>query len=117
MALGETPLLRCVIRVLADTTDNLWYKGSNQSLLRYQDLFQTRVCFYAVHPSLIHGTHKGLALSHFQVREGAPVPEKSASSTFQPLSERMLRDLGSASPYGLGKPVGRFCCGSQAEAA
>ena len=43
-----------VIRCLAVTTDQLWHKGSNQSLYKPKDLHITHICIYAVGPQLIH---------------------------------------------------------------
>ena len=54
MAQDGTFPVRVVTRCLADTTDQLWYKGSMQSLYKPRDLHVTHICIYAVGPQFIH---------------------------------------------------------------
>ena len=46
--------MRVVIRCLADTKDQLWHKGSYQSLYKPMDLHITHISIYAVGPHLVH---------------------------------------------------------------
>ena len=62
IALDGTPPMRVTIRCLADTTRQLWHRGSNQSLYMPSDLHITHISFYAVHPKLVHKFHKDLNL-------------------------------------------------------
>jgi len=74
VSLDGTPPLRAVVRVLADASQQLWHRGSNQSAYKPSDLHITHVCFYAVHPKLAHTAHLGLELHSFDLDEGTPVP-------------------------------------------
>ena len=69
IALDGTPPLRVTVRCLANTSCQLWHRGSSQSLYMPSDLHITHISFYAVHPKLVHKFHKNLRLSSFPVEE------------------------------------------------
>ena len=50
---AHTPM-RMVVRCIGKTSDQLWHKGSSQSLYRPKDLHITHFCIYAVGPHLVH---------------------------------------------------------------
>ena len=86
VSLDGTPPLRAVVRVLANTSRQLWNKGSNQSLYRPDDLFITHICFYAVHRKLAHIAHQKLDMYTFNLDNGTPVPVAEEDTTNIPES-------------------------------
>ena len=82
IALDGTPPLRVTVRCLADTSRQLWHRGSNQSLYMPSDLHITHISFYAVHPKLTHKFHKDLNLYSFPVNEDIDVLSEEAMSEF-----------------------------------
>jgi hypothetical protein len=76
---GSYPM-RMVVRCLAKTTDQLWHKGSNQSLYRPRDLHITHFCIYAVGPQFVH-SHL-LSKYHVQVSPQMNVFEQPQISVF-----------------------------------
>ena len=91
IALDGTKPLRAIIRVLGDSSQQLWSKGSNQSLYKPSDLQITHVCFYAVHPKLVHTAHLGLELHSYSLDGGTPVPEVDETSSFLPESPTLTK--------------------------
>ena len=78
MSLDGIAPLHAVVHVLASTANQFWSRGSNQSAYMPYDLFIIHVCFYAVHPSLVHEAHKGLELHPFRLHEGTAMPTESS---------------------------------------
>ncbi len=76
---GSFPM-RMVIRCLAKTTDQLWHKGSNQSLYRPKDLHITHFCIYAVGPQFVHRHLMSKCLKTVSL---ASMPSGSQMSVFE----------------------------------
>ncbi len=76
---GTFPM-RMVIRCLAKTTDQLWHKGSNQSLFRPQDLHITHFCIYAVGPQFVH---KHLLSKYHRSQDLSRMPNGSQMCVFE----------------------------------
>ena len=72
--------MRMVVRCIAKTTDQLWHRGSNQSLFRPKDLHITHFCIYAVGPQFVH-SH--LMRKHLQQVTPAALPSGSHMSVFE----------------------------------
>ena len=54
VATDGTPPLRAVLRFVAIPDNQLWHRGSNQSLSMLDDLYCTHVVFYAVDAKFTH---------------------------------------------------------------
>ena len=86
-------VMRREIRILGNSSQQLWGKGSNQSAYKPSDLHITHVCFYSVHPKLAHTDHLGLELYTYKTR---PLPLYPRV----PRSRRRLRSMSSRQPWG-----------------
>ena len=87
VALDGTLPLRAVVRVLADTSQQLWHRSTNQASYRPSDLHITQACFYAVHPRLAHAAHQEIELHAYNLDDNqaalfGQTPTFERTSTF-----------------------------------
>ena len=86
-------VMRREIRILGNSSQQLWSKGSNQSAYKPSDLHITHVCFYSVHPKLAHTDHLGLELYTYNLDGGTPVPMVDETSSFVPESPTLTKKI------------------------
>ena len=108
VSLDGTPPLRAVVRVLADTSQQLWHKGTNQAAYKPSDLHITHVCFYAVHPKLAHTAHRKIELHSYNLDEDTlglfdQTPTFERTTAFDPESATLTRGMAKPlEPLGTG---------------
>ena len=77
------------MRVLADTSQQLWYRSMNQASYRPSYLPITHMCFYAVHSRLTHAAHQEIERHAYNLDDNqttvfGQTPTFERTSTFQP---------------------------------
>ena len=91
IALDGTPPMRVTARCLADTTCQLWHRGSSQSLYMPRDLHITHISFWAVHPKLVHKFQTELSLYSFPVEEDFDFLTEETENEFTSTSD-LIKD-------------------------